>query len=127
MGVGPIHGGALWDGGEMKEYLSPVLHVRDARRAAAWYARLGFTVQWEHRFDPELPLYVSIARGRLNLHLSEHSGDAQPGALVYISVLDVDEAARSVGISTIEKMPWGRDFEVADPDGNRLRIGTPDS
>ncbi len=111
----------------MKEYLSPVLRVRDTKRAAAWYARLGFTVQWEQSFDQDRPLYVSIARGRLNLHLSERSGDAQEGALVYISVLDVDEAARSVGVSTIERMPWGRDFEVTDPDGNRLRIGTPDS
>jgi hypothetical protein len=22
-------------------------------------------------------------------------------------------------------MPWARDFEVTDPDGNRIRVGTP--
>ena len=60
------------------------------------------------------------------LHLSEHTGDARPGTLVYIHVDDVDAAARAVGVTEIDDMPWGRDFEVADPDGNRLRIGTAD-
>jgi hypothetical protein len=30
----------------------------------------------------------------------------------------------ALGVTEIDDMPWGRDFEVSDLDGNRLRIGT---
>ncbi len=26
---------------------------------------------------------------------------------------------------TVEEMPWAREIQLRDPDGNRLRIGTP--
>jgi hypothetical protein len=42
-----------------------------------------------------------------------------------IFVDDVDVAAGALGVDEIDDMPWGRDFEITDPDGNRLRIGTP--
>lgn len=108
----------------MVEQLAPVLRVADARSAVDWYEQLGFVKEWEHRFDPGLPLYVGIARGQLRMHLSEHTGDARPGTLVYLTVEDVDAAAAAVGVTVIEEMPWGRDFEVVDLDGNRLRIGS---
>ncbi|MFG2064178.1 glyoxalase superfamily protein [Micromonospora sp. NPDC048871] len=76
------------------------------------------------RFAPELPRYVGIARGGMHLHLSEHTGDARPGTLVYLYVGDVDAMAAACGISEVDDMEWGRDFEVTDPDGNRLRVGT---
>jgi len=41
----------------------PILRVADADAAVRWYERLGFTKQWEHRFDPNCPAFVSIARG----------------------------------------------------------------
>ncbi|MGR6321294.1 glyoxalase superfamily protein [Micromonospora soli] len=107
----------------MNERLAPVLRTADANAAAAWYARLGFRKQWEHRFAPELPLYVSIARGALEIHLSEHTGDARPGTLLYLYVDDLDAAAAACGVDRVEQQDWGREFEVTDPDGNRLRIG----
>ncbi|MFE9692732.1 glyoxalase superfamily protein [Micromonospora sp. NPDC005806] len=107
----------------MNERLAPVLRTADANAAVAWYARLGFQKQWEHRFAPELPLYVSIARGALEIHLSEHTGDARPGTLLYLYVDDLDAAAAACGVGEVEQMDWGREFEVTDPDGNRLRVG----
>ncbi len=80
--------------------------------------------EWEHRFEPGLPLYLGIALGDARMHLSEHTGDARHGTLVYLKLDDVDVAASAVGVTAIDEMPWGRDFEVADPDGNRMRIGT---
>jgi len=68
----------------MDEEVIPILKVRDAGRAVAWYRRLGFEEEWVHRFGPEFPAFVSIARGRLRLFLSEHEGDARPDTLVYI-------------------------------------------
>ncbi|MFG1837908.1 glyoxalase superfamily protein [Micromonospora sp. NPDC049175] len=107
----------------MTERLAPVLRTTDANAAAAWYSRLGFVRQWEHRFAPDLPLYVSIARGGVEIHLSEHTGDARPDTLLYLYVDDIDAAAAACGVGAVGQQDWGREFEVVDPDGNRLRVG----
>jgi catechol 2,3-dioxygenase-like lactoylglutathione lyase family enzyme len=106
----------------MTDEISPIFRVADGRRAAAWYARLGFEVEGEHRFAADLPLYLFLNRNGASLHLSEHTGDARPGALVYLSVDDVDAIAAEFGVK-VETQPWAREVELADPDGNRLRIG----
>ncbi len=43
---------------------------------------------------------------------------------MYLSVEDVDAIANEFGVE-VEDNPWGRDIEVRDPDGNRLRVGRP--
>lgn len=111
----------------MAAQLAPVLRVVDATASVAWYGKLGFVKEWEHRFEPGLPLYVGIALGDARMHLSEHAGDARHGTLVYLNVDDVNVAVAALGVTAIDEMPWGRDFEVADPDGNRLRIGSASS
>lgn len=98
------------------------MHVQSAERAVAWYEELGFRKESEHRFGPGLPAYVVIARGYVHLHLSEHSGDAQPGTLVYLWVEDVDVISEKTGVP-VEQQPWAREVQLTDPDGNRLRIG----
>jgi catechol 2,3-dioxygenase-like lactoylglutathione lyase family enzyme len=106
------------------EEVIPILRVADAARAASWYRRLGFEQEWEHRFAPHLPAFVSVARGSVRLFLSEHTGDARPVTLVYLRVQDVDGIAAEFGLP-VEEAPWAREVELQDPDGNRLRIGTP--
>lgn len=77
-----------------------------------------------HRFAPGLPAFVEVARGEVRLFLSEHTGDARPDTLVYLRVRDVDVVAGEFGVP-VEEAPWGREVELRDPDGNRLRIGSP--
>ena len=102
----------------------PVLRVDDVARAVSWYERLGFVKEWEHRFDPSFPAFVSIARdGTARLFLSEHRGDARPDTLFYLRVPDVDAIASEFGSEIIDQ-PWGREVHLTDPDGNRLRVGT---
>ncbi|MFE6719831.1 glyoxalase superfamily protein [Streptomyces albidoflavus] len=108
----------------MHEEVVPILRVADAAAAVAWYERLGFARQWEHRFAPELPAFVELARSGVRLFLSEHEGDARPDTLVYLRVRDVEAIAAEFGV-TAEDAPWAREIELRDPDGNRLRIGTP--
>ncbi|MGW0560928.1 glyoxalase superfamily protein [Streptomyces sp. NPDC003016] len=102
----------------------PVLHVKDAEPAVAWYARLGFEKQWEHRYEPGFPAFVEVARGPVRLFLSEHQRDALPDTLVYLRVRDVDAVAAEFG-AVAQDQPWAREVELRDPDGNRLRVGTP--
>lgn len=106
------------------EAVVPILRVGNAAEAVAWYNRLGFTQEWVHRFEPAFPAFVSIARGAVRLFLSEHTGDARPNTLIYLRLANVDAIAAEFG-ATVEDAPWARETELRDPDGNRLRIGTP--
>ena len=105
----------------MEVEVVPILRVADADVAVRWYERLGFTKQWEHRFEPGMPAFVSIARGRARLFLSEHQGDARPDTLIYLVVGDIDAVVAEFGRPE-EEPPYGCEFELRDPDGNRLRI-----
>jgi hypothetical protein len=62
----------------MPEEIVSIFHVKQGYKTAKWYGRLGFEIEGEHRFAPELPLYLFLKRGNLHLHLSEHQGDARP-------------------------------------------------
>ncbi|NBE50950.1 glyoxalase superfamily protein [Streptomyces boluensis] len=106
----------------MNEEVIPILRVVEAAKAVAWYARLGFQQQWEHRFEPGLPVFTEVARGRVRLFLSEHEGDARPDTLIYLRVAELDTVAAEFGIRP-EEAPWGRELELRDPDGNRVRVG----
>jgi catechol 2,3-dioxygenase-like lactoylglutathione lyase family enzyme len=106
------------------EEVVPVLHVEDAARAVAWYGRLGFVKEWEHQFEPGLPWFVSVARGNVRLYLSEHEGDARPDTLIHLYVNDVDVVSQEFGIPVDEAGLAGRECELVDPDGNRLRVAT---
>ena len=109
----------------MSDKLVPVLHVVDARESAKWYSRIGFSVESEHQFAPNMPIYAFLKCGDNQLHLSEHKGDAKPDTLVYFYVDDVDSIAQEFG-EMVQEQPWGRrEISLADPDGNRWRIGSP--
>ena len=109
----------------------PVLRVRDADAAARFYVdHLGFARDWEHRFAPELPLYLQVVRGDCTLHLSEHEGDGTPHAAVWIPVDDVhalhaDLQARGIDAPVDEDAPGGATLTAEDPDGNQLRFCRP--
>ena len=109
--------------------VTPILRIFDEAKARQFYVDyLGFTVDWEHRFAPDLPLYLQIARDGCVLHLSEHHGDCCPGAALRIVVDDIDAlyaglTARHYGYARpeIEDTPWGsRELSIKDPFGNRL-------
>ena len=106
----------------MDEKITPILYTQDAGASAAWYARLGFVRQWEHRFEPGFPAFVCISRGPMQIFLSEHQGDARPDTLLYLHVEDVEAVAATFGVA-VRQAPWGHEVHVSDPDGNRLRIG----
>ena len=109
----------------MEEQVVPVLRVEDASRAVDWYRRLGFEKEWEHQFELGFPWFVSIARGAMRIYLSEHTGDARPDTLIHLYVNDIDAVSKEFGVPVDEEGLAGRECELSDPDGNRLRIATP--
>src|SRR5262245_36342010 len=67
----------------------PTLRVRDASAACQYFCdQLGFAKDWEHRFGPGLPLFVSVSRDGVSLHLSEHTGDGPLEVRIYVYVED---------------------------------------
>lgn len=109
----------------------PILRSFDETKAREFYVGyLGFAVDWEHRFEPGMPLYFSLSRGACTLHLSEHHGDCSPGAALRIEVDDVDALwaelqtrPRSDTRPGLHDKPWGtREMAITDPFGNRLHF-----
>lgn len=101
----------------------PILAVADVDEALPWWRRLGFAETFRHQFEPGFPRFVGIGRDECRIFLSEHRGDAPGPSLVYLWVDDVDTVAREFA-ATVEEMPWARDCEISDLDGNRVRVAT---
>jgi len=110
----------------------PTLRITDYEKSKSFYVNgLGFSVDWEHRFEPHFPVFMQVSRDGLSFYLSEHTGDCQVGGLVHLYVPDVDvwyaELQRN-GVTVTEppneSLPGLRMMTVVDPDGNQLRIAT---
>lgn len=110
----------------------PVFRIFDETKAREFYLDfLGFSVDWEHRFEEGMPLYMQISRGGLTIHLSEHHGDGTPGSAAYVRLRGVDQLHAELAAKRykynrpgIEKQSWGmREMTVNDPFGNRIIFG----
>ncbi|OWA33468.1 glyoxalase/bleomycin resistance/extradiol dioxygenase family protein [Saccharibacillus sp. O16] len=113
---------------EPKETI-PILRIFDEDKARAFYVDyLGFTLDFEHRFEEGMPLYAQVSRGAVKLHLSEHHGDCTPGAAVRIGVHDLEALRQELASKPyrfsnpgIQEKPWGmKELATTDPFGNRL-------
>jgi len=107
---------------------TPIFRIFDVDKAREYYLGfLGMSVDFEHRHAPDLPLYMQVSRGGLKLHLSEHSGDATPGAnaLVFckgIASLHRELADKNYSYNRpgLKQQDWGLEMQLIDPFGNRL-------
>ncbi|MFY0758352.1 glyoxalase superfamily protein [Metabacillus dongyingensis] len=106
----------------------PILRIFAERKAKEFYLDyLGFRFDWEHRFEPEYPLY-QILNEAVQIHFSEHHGDCSPGAAVRIQFEDLQNyhsILKSKEYSSsnpgIEKTPWNTyELTVQDPFRNRI-------
>ena len=89
----------------------PVFRIFSVEKAREFYLDfLAFKLDWEHRFEPDFPVYMQVSRGALVLHLSEHHGDACPGSTAYVRMRGVRDWAEA-------------EMTVTDPFGNRIRFG----
>ena len=115
---------------EVKE-TAPIFRIFDVTKAKEFYLGfLGFTLDWEHRFDEKSPVYMQVSRGGLVLHLSEHHGDCCPGSTVFVRVKGLAEYHAEISAKGYGHMRPGieetfhqsRCVQVVDPFGNRIRF-----
>lgn len=112
--------------------VKPILRIFDYQKAVDHYVYwLGFSIDWEHRFEEDSPVYMQVSRGDIVLHLSEHSGDGTPGTKVFIDdftgltayhkeLLDKKYKYNRPGISTPFYDEHALEVAVIDPFHNQL-------
>lgn len=113
----------------------PILRSFDEAKAREFYVDwLGFTVDWEHRFEPNTPLYMQVSRDGLVLHISEHHGDGSPGSHLRVEVAGLREFHRELidkryknNRPGLEHPEWGgTEMTVIDPVNNRITFAEAD-
>lgn len=104
---------------------SPILPVSDLARSLDYYVGvLGFTVEWQDATG-----MASVRRDSCTLMLCQ--GDqGHAGTWVWVGVADVDalhetlKAGGAIVRHPPSDYPWAREMQIADPDGNVLRLGS---
>jgi catechol 2,3-dioxygenase-like lactoylglutathione lyase family enzyme len=103
----------------------PILPSADLDRTAAFYQALGLRVTG--RYDG----YLVLNAGPAEMHFTSDGDLVAPGQ-AFVHVADAGKlwkqlkSAAVAGIGPVEDQPHGlREFVVTDPDGNRIRVGSP--
>lgn len=108
---------------------TPILRIFDESKAKEFYVDfLGFNVDWEHRFEDGLPLYMQVSKDNCILHLSEHNGDCCPGSALRIETAEIETFQKELidkqyknSRPGIQNTLWGsKDMSISDPFGNKL-------
>ncbi|MDQ0723846.1 putative glyoxalase superfamily protein PhnB [Paenibacillus sp. W4I10] len=113
----------------MLKRIVPILRIFDENKAREFYLEyLGFQLDWEHRFEPDMPLYMQVSLDSILIHLSEHHGDCTPGAALRVETDNLEALHNALRHKEyknarpgIEEAPWNsREMTVTDPFGNRI-------
>lgn len=112
------------------ERTAPIVRIFDVARAHEFYlGYLGFSVDWEHRYGDNFPLYTQVSRGSLVLHLSEHAGDATPGGNMVVYMQGIRDFHKELAGKDYRYMKPGLEHEdgrltveVIDPFSNHIRF-----
>ena len=104
---------------------SPILPVCDLAKSLDYYVRvLGFAVDWQDATG-----MASVTRDGCALMLCQ--GDqGHAGTWVWVGVADVDalhetlKARGAIVRHPPSDYPWAREMQIADLDGNVLRLGS---
>jgi hypothetical protein len=120
------------------ERVAPVLPVREVARALERYGALGFRTRPYVEAGvstEENPIYGYLHWGSVEIHLSAFDA-LDPKTTTSVCYLFVDDADAvytawtGAGVegrfhAPFDTMYRKREFSYVDPDGNRLRVGSP--
>jgi uncharacterized glyoxalase superfamily protein PhnB len=107
----------------------PILRIFDVAKAKEFYIDwLGFTIDFEHQFEPDTPYYFGISKDDIQFHLSEHYGDSVPGVRIFITCTEIEKFYAELQSRPykyyrpgLEKTFYGTlQIALQDPFGNRL-------
>ena len=110
------------------EEISPLFPVTDVAAAVAFYReRLGFDFGWIWG-DP--PTLANVCRGTVSITLALEPSKAGAGeanmGLRGIDAYHAELRARGIEVGELDNRVYGmRDFDLVDPDRNRLVFGGP--
>ncbi|MEM7549685.1 MAG: glyoxalase superfamily protein [Bacteroidota bacterium] len=108
----------------------PTFRILDYKTAITFYVDfLGFSIDWEHRFEPSDPVYMQISNDGLMLHLSENER-FKTGNISFVESKGIQAFRDKIisrnpenSLSEIQKTDWGTiQLEIEDPFGNLLRF-----
>ena len=105
--------------------VEPIFSVKDVRRSLDHYERMGFSTS-EHDAT-----HASAHLDGVTIRLAEDAGERSAGGSIYLHVDDADrlaEAWRLAGLAVVgpeDLDHGGRQGSHTDPDGNRIRFGSP--
>jgi uncharacterized glyoxalase superfamily protein PhnB len=109
----------------------PILRIFSVEKAKEFYVEyLGFTVDWEHHFEENTPVYMQVSGNGLTLHLSEHHGDASPGSTIFVWMTGIEAFHQEISGKGYKYLRSGLEstfydakcVQVTDPFGNRIRF-----
>lgn len=112
----------------------PILRIFSVEKAREYYLEYaGFRLDWEHRFEPNGPLYMQVSRDGLVLQLSEHYGDGSPGTCFQVEYRGVEALHAELSAKSypywrpgITKSFHGTpQLTLLDPFGNKLYLAEP--
>jgi catechol 2,3-dioxygenase-like lactoylglutathione lyase family enzyme len=116
--------------------ITPIFRIFDIAKAKEFYLDfLGFKLDWQHSFEPDLPLFMQVSLGSVAIYLSEHHGDGSPGGKIVIATVGLaDYHAKVIAKNYryarpgLEKQPWGETtMTIADPFYNHITFSEPTS
>jgi len=112
------------------EVAAPVFPVTDVTRSLAFYTeKLKFESSFEWADSEDEPInYAILQNGNTELHLTKAETPRDTVAYYFVDgIQEYYETVKQTGVdlaSDIADQPWEmREFEVADPDGNRVIFG----
>ena len=114
--------------------LTLIFRIFDVGKAKEFYLDfLGFTLDWQHSFEYDLPGFMQVSLGPVAIYLSEHHGDGSPGAKIVIATVGLVEYHAAIIAKNyrharpgLEKQPWGETtMTIADPFYNHITFSEP--
>jgi predicted enzyme related to lactoylglutathione lyase len=104
--------------------------VSDVDRAKAFYERVGFNADHDHRVSEEMRFVQLTPPGSAcSIAIGQGITDMEPGCVAGLQLVVSDAgAARAelldagVEVGEVESFPWGDFVFFADPDGNRWSV-----
>jgi catechol 2,3-dioxygenase-like lactoylglutathione lyase family enzyme len=109
----------------------PQIRSFDETKAREFYCDfLGFRIDFEHRFESDSPLFMGLSLNGMQLYVSEHFGDAAPGAHIVFKVRGLREyhaglLAKKYRHARPGIEPYiggGECVSISDPFGNRIQF-----